>query len=101
MAEEGKSKRKALNERLKAKRRAKEIELERMGAGERERCDQDADLTRHEELEVEVCVYYRAMLPMCNRRKTDFLYVRAHRVINVRVGRVRAAVRWRTERRKH
>lgn len=57
MAEEGKSRRKALNERLKAKRRAKEAELERRGAGERERCDQDVDLARLEELEVEVCVH--------------------------------------------
>lgn len=57
MTEEGKSRRKALNDRLKARRRAKEAEVERRGAGERERCDQDAELTRLEELEVEVCVY--------------------------------------------
>lgn len=57
MTEEGKSRRKALNDRLKARRRAKEAEVERRGAGERERCDQDADLARLEELEVEVCVY--------------------------------------------
>lgn len=56
MAEEGKVRRKALAERLKAKRRAKEAELERRGAGERERCDQDADHTRLEELETEVCI---------------------------------------------
>lgn len=54
MAEEGRVRRKALKERLKAKRRAKEAELEKKGAGERERCDQDADLTCLEELEAEV-----------------------------------------------
>lgn len=54
MAEEARSRRKALKERLKAKRHAKETELERKGGGERERCDQDADLTCLEELEAEV-----------------------------------------------
>lgn len=54
MAEEGRVRRKALAERLKAKRRAKEAELERHGAGEMERCKQDADLTRLEELQIEV-----------------------------------------------
>lgn len=62
MAEEGRVRRKALNERLKAKRRAKEAELERHGAGEMERCKQDADLTRLEELQIEV--YFRSHTPM-------------------------------------
>lgn len=54
MTEEGRARRKALSERLKAKRRAKEAEIERTGAAERERCDLDADLTVLEELETEV-----------------------------------------------
>lgn len=54
MAEEGRVRRKALDERLKAKRHAKEAELDRRGGGERARCDQDADITRLEELEIEV-----------------------------------------------
>lgn len=54
MTEEGRVRHKALKERLKAKRRAKEAELERRGVGERERCDQDADLAHLEELEGEV-----------------------------------------------
>lgn len=54
MAEEGRVRRKALTERLKAKRHAKEAELDRRGGGERARCDQDADITRLEELEIEV-----------------------------------------------
>ena len=54
MAEEGRVRRKALKERLNAKRRTKEAELEKKGAGERERCDQNADLNRLEELEAEV-----------------------------------------------
>lgn len=54
MTEEGRVRRKALKERLKAKRRAKETEFEKRGAGERERCDLDAGLTCLEELEAEV-----------------------------------------------
>lgn len=54
MAEEGKLRRKALFERLQAKRRSKEAELARRGAGEREQCDVGADLTRLEELATEV-----------------------------------------------
>lgn len=54
MAEEGRVRRKALKERLKAKRRAKETELEKKGAGEKERCDQNMNLNRLEELEAEV-----------------------------------------------
>eukprot|EP00752_Nemacystus_decipiens_P010330 g9202.t1 len=53
MAEQGRARRKALKERLQAKRRAREAELEKRGAEERERCDQDADLTCLEELEAE------------------------------------------------
>ncbi|CAB1110287.1 unnamed protein product [Ectocarpus sp. CCAP 1310/34] len=45
--------RKVLAERLKAKRRAKEAERERHGAGEMERCKQVADLTRLEDLQIE------------------------------------------------
>lgn len=54
MANEGKASRRALVERLKAKRRAKETELARQGAGEGELCDQDVDLKRLEELAAEV-----------------------------------------------
>ena len=54
MAEEQRLRIKALKERLRAKRRAKEAELEKRGAGERERCDQDAGMTCLEELETEV-----------------------------------------------
>ena len=54
MAKEGMTRRKALKERLQARRRAKEAELDKSRAGERERCDQDADLTCLEELEAEV-----------------------------------------------
>lgn len=54
MAEAGRVRRKALKERLNAKRRAKEAELDKRGAEEKERCDQDADLTCLEELDAEV-----------------------------------------------
>ncbi len=54
MAEEARVRRKALKERLSAKRRAKEAGLENKGAGEKERCDQNMDLNRLEELEAEV-----------------------------------------------
>lgn len=69
MAEEGRVRRKALGERLKAKRRAKEVELHRRGAGEGERCDQDADMTRLEELETEVC--FAKITPSIQWSKTD------------------------------
>lgn len=54
MTEQGKARHRALADRLKAKRQAREAELKRRGAGESEMCEQDADLTRMEELETEV-----------------------------------------------
>lgn len=58
MEKEGKLRRKALFDRLKAKRRSKEAELERRGAGEGDMRDQDADLSRLEELAAEVCTHF-------------------------------------------
>lgn len=69
MAEEGRLRRKALGERLKAKRRAKDAEVERKGAEEGERLNQDADLTRLEELETEVCI--ATTTPSIQLSKTD------------------------------
>lgn len=58
MTEEGRARHQALADRLKAKREAREAELKRREAGEREMCAQDADLTRMEELATEVCITY-------------------------------------------
>lgn len=54
IADEAMIRRKALFERLKARRRGKEAELERRRAGEAELIDADTDLNRLEESEAEV-----------------------------------------------
>lgn len=54
MADEAKTRRKALAQRLKARRRGKEAELQEREAGEAELLDADAGLTRLEELESDV-----------------------------------------------
>lgn len=70
MAEEAKARRRALFERIAARRKGKEAELERRKDGEVERCSVDADLTRLEELESEV------QDPAILLRKNTYLRVR-------------------------
>lgn len=53
MTEEGKARRAALVERLRARRHAKEVELSKRGAGEEEMSEQGEDLTRLESLAIE------------------------------------------------
>jgi len=82
MAEEGRVRRKALTERLNAKRRAKEAELDKRGAGEKERCDQNIDLNRLEDLEAEVRTVC-PMLGVCSRclgqrKPSDYVQGTAH-----------------------
>lgn len=54
MAEQGRIRHRALADRLKTQREAREAELKRRGASETELCDQDADDTRMEQLATEV-----------------------------------------------